>query len=112
MRMDAAQYDVRAIEVDASVEMADLLERRCQAKPLPGSGKWRDGGLKNEDEQVGGNVNGHGFSIVQSGKPSWQGKSGDPESQKQLIRLVGEALGAEPAAVKYGAMFVTEPEGY
>lgn len=60
----------------------------------------------------GGNVNGHGLSIVQSGKPSWQGKSGDPESQKQPIRLVGEALDAESAAVKYGAMFVTEPEGY
>lgn len=54
LRMDAAQYAVRAIEVDASVEMADLLERRCQPKPLPGSGKWRDGGLKGEDEQVGG----------------------------------------------------------
>lgn len=108
---DAAQYDVRGIEVDSSVELGDFLVRCFQAKPLPGSGKWQEGGLKYEVEEEVVNVNGHGFFIARSNKPYWPGKPGDPERQKQLIRRIGETLDAEFASGKHGAMFVAVPEG-
>lgn len=109
---NAAQYDVRAAEVDSSEQLGTFLVRRFQAKRLPGEQGWREGGLQYEVEQEVVNVTGAGFFIAQGGKPYWPGQPGDPERQKQLIHRIGEAFDAELAAGLHDAMFVAMPEAH
>lgn len=98
-----SQYDLQAVERNPAPVLAEFLQRRFGATPLPpdGAGDARPR-LQLRGETVV--LSGVGLYVERAGR-YWPGQPGDPAVQQALVEEIGAAFDAELAAGRHQQLF-------